>query len=53
MPASPDLAEPAATPSAPHAASAAPTIATLAAWWEAEEARTYRPRDYMAREWIT
>ena len=31
MPASPDLAEPAATPSAPHAASAAPTIATLAA----------------------
>lgn len=30
-----------------------PTIGELAAWCEAEEARTYRPRDYMAREWIT
>jgi hypothetical protein len=30
-----------------------PTIGALAAWCEQEEARTYRPRDHMAREWIT
>jgi hypothetical protein len=29
-----------------------PTIGALAAWCEQEDARTNRPRDYMAREWI-